>query len=138
MVSALLGGPSTSPLDITMDSFFVRLLLLITGLVVIVAALLSVGLWLGRMWARQHPQAEGQRQIITPTGLVLYGCQTLLLFLGLAARQLQPHGPLGEFLNTPGGLITYIACLIVGFSVAAAAFAKLGHPVARERSDRDG
>ena len=114
-----------------------RIIALVLVLVAIVAALIAGGLWLGRIWARRHPHAKSAKQVITLTGLVLYGCQTLLLLLGLAARQLQPHGPLGDFLSTPEGLVTYLGCLVVGFSVAASILAKLGHPVTRERDDRD-
>jgi hypothetical protein len=112
----------------------VRFLLVLFSLILIV---LFVGaLWVGRRWVKRHPSAPGARRAITPTGFVLYGCQTLLLFVGLAARQLQPAGPLGEFLGTPGGLIAYLVCLTLGFSLAERALAKLGHPTTRERSDR--
>ena len=99
----------------------------------ILVALFGSALWAGRRWAKRHPSADGAKQVITPTGFVLYGCQTALLLVGCAARELQPHGPLGEFLNTPAGVVAYLVFLIVGFSIAAHALRKLGHPVARER-----
>ena len=111
--------------------------LIVIGLVAIVAALISFGLWVGRAWLRRHPHAQPGRHITTPTGLVLYGFQTLLLFVGLVARQLQIFGEFGKFLNTSGGLIAYFVALIVGSSIVAAVLAKLGRPVSREPGEHD-
>jgi hypothetical protein len=113
-----------------------RVIILVVLLSAILVALFGGALWAGRRWVKRHPSAKGARQAITPTGFVLYGCQTLALFVGVAARELQPSGALGEFLGTPGGVVAYLVCLIVGFSIAAHALGKLGHPVAREREHR--
>jgi hypothetical protein len=118
-----------------MHASIVRLLLVFGALAVIVAALFAIPLWISRSWMRRHPNSKSARKVITRTGFVLYGCQTLLLFVGLSARELQPHGPLGEFLQPPGGLLAYLVLLIVGFSTAAALLAKWGHPCMRERRD---
>src|ERR1700738_2790346 len=101
-----------------------RLIVLIVILSAIVIALFGGALWAGRRWIKRHPSASGARQVVTPTGFVLYGCQTLLLFVGLAARELQPHGPLGEFLGTPAGVVAYLMCLIIGFSIAGRVLGK--------------
>jgi hypothetical protein len=114
-----------------------RFIVLVVVLTAIPIALFAGALWAGRRWAKRHPSAKGAQQVITPTGFVLYGCQTLLLFFGFAARELEPDGPLGEFLGTPAGVIAYLVCLIVGFSLAAHTLGKLGYPVVRQwRPDR--
>ena len=113
-----------------------RVIVLVVLLSAILAALIGGALWAGRRWVKRHPSANGARQVITPTGFVLCGCQTLILFVGLAARELQPNGPLGESLGTPGGVVAYLMCLIVGFAIAAHVLGKLGHPVARQREHR--
>lgn len=116
-----------------MHASVVRLVLVFGALAAIVAALFAGALWLGRRWARRHPSANGAKRVITRTGFALYGCQTLLLFGGLSATQLQPDGPLGSFLRRPGGLPTYLVLLVVGFAIAEVLLAKLGHPTTRER-----
>lgn len=79
---------------------------------------------------KNRPSAIGLTHV-TPTGVALYGCQMVILFVGIAARQLQPQGPLGQFLKRPGGAFTYIVCLIIGFWLAGRALGKLGHPLIR-------
>jgi len=110
-----------------------RVIVLVVLLGLILVVLFGGALWVGRRWVKRHPSAKGARQVITPTGFVLYGCQTLFLFVGLAARELQPSGPLGEFLGTPGGVIAYLVCLTIGFSIVARALGKLGYPPTREQ-----
>lgn len=119
-----------------MDTMLGRFIALVVVLITVSIVLLAGALWAGRRWVKRHPSSKAARQEITPTGLALCGCQTLLLFGGLAARELEPDGPLGEFLATPAGVITYLVCLIVGFSLTAHALRKLGYPVARERMHR--
>lgn len=106
-------------------------------LIALLAAILVVvfggALWAGKRWIKRHPSANGATQVITPTGFVLFGCQVLLLIVGFAARELEPHGPLGEFLGTPAGVVAYLVCLLVGVSIAGHALRRLGYPVFRVR-----
>lgn len=134
-MATLLSGPSTSPLDITMHVSIVRLLLAFGALALVIAPLFAIPLWIARRWLKRHPASVSARRVITPTGYVFYGCQTLLLFVGLSAQALQPHGPLGEFLSAPGGFLTYLVLLIVGFSIAGTLLTKWGYPIMRERRD---
>jgi drug/metabolite transporter (DMT)-like permease len=107
----------------------ILLFLLFAGILV---AILGSALWAGRRWTKRHPATKGAKQV-TPVGFALFGCETLLLFAGLTAPELQPHGPLGEFVSTPGGIIAYLVCVVVGCGLAGHALGKLGHPLMREK-----
>jgi hypothetical protein len=88
---------------------------------------------LARQWLRRHPRADVARAVITPTGYALSGCLTLVLLVGIAARQLEPNGPLGQFLNRPSGLLAGTVVVLLGFSIAGATLDKLGYPTTRRR-----
>jgi hypothetical protein len=114
-----------------------RVILLVVLFAAILVAILGSALLAGKRWAKRHPETNGAKQV-TPVGFALFGCETLLLFAGLTAPELQPHGPLGEFVSTPGGIIAYLACVIVGCGIAGHALGKLGHPLMRERGHQMG
>lgn len=109
-----------------------RVILLVVLLAAILVAILGSALWAGRRWAKRYPETNGAKQV-TLVGFALFGCEILLLFAGLTARELQPHGPLGEFVSTPGGIIAYLVCVVVGCGIAGRALGKLGHPLMREK-----
>jgi predicted DCC family thiol-disulfide oxidoreductase YuxK len=113
----------------------IRVLMLVVALVAIVVALFAGALWVGRRFIKRNPDVDGARTIITRTGFLLYGCQTLLLFAGLAAPGLRLRGPLGTFFQHSWALLAYIAFLLAGVAVASKLLTRLGLPPLRDKDE---
>lgn len=92
--------------------------------------------WLARRWFRRRPFANATTKI-TLTGLALYGCLVLVLISGVAAKEIEPNGPLGAFLNRPGGIIAGHVLAWIAFWIANVALAKVGQPSFRQVENRD-
>jgi len=111
-------------------------ILVLALLLLFLVGLFFAARWLARRWLKLRPTSD-LAGVITPTGFALNGCFVLVLIVGKAAREIEPNGPLGAFLNQPGGQIAGVLIAVIGYNVAAAALSRLGHPIMRRKHGGD-
>ena len=92
------------------------------------AAMALIGICVARLLKKYSPNHFALAPV-TPTGIALIACLTLMLVLFTAARTLAPDSSLGDLLSTGYGLITAAGCLLIGFVAAAVALQLLGSPL---------
>ena len=101
----------------------------------VVGPLFAAGfVWLDRRISRR----TGADQIrLTPIGNFLLVVFVVALGIAVAFRQLYPETEVGAWLQTEGVMPTFVVgCIVALFAVEA--FLKwVGHPTAKERSERD-
>jgi hypothetical protein len=102
---------------------------LLLAIFVVFPIVLFLGLRrLARRWLRRQPRAGGAGSSVTTAGYALFTIQTPILFIGAAARQLEPSSLLGQFLNRPGGLLAGFLPVLLGVTILGTALSKLGCP----------
>jgi hypothetical protein len=114
------------------------LIILVSIFVVLPILLFFLLRRLARAWLAPRSQHLASKQVVTPTGWAFYGCQVVVLLVGAAARELEPRGPLGRFLQDPPDIIAGFVLLTLASALAERALRKWGFPPTRvdERSDR--
>jgi hypothetical protein len=97
-------------------------------------------IWVGLRAKKQLSSAFPNNKALaslTPTGVALSTCLVLVFAVGAAARKLAPESELGAFLNLDYGVPVAMGISVGVFGVLASILARLGHPIANWKEDRD-
>jgi ATP-dependent Clp protease adapter protein ClpS len=108
------------------SQFMTLSLLLLLGIFVVAPSGLYFALrWIARRWLRNKP-AHPYAAKITPWGLVVYACMTVVLLYGCVKYQIQPDSAVGTLLHKPGGVIIALVAVLLMASYLDVFLRKLG------------
>lgn len=114
-----------------MEVQWLRLIVVLAGIFVILPVILFFGIrgLLRRVWKVDSASSYSNR--VTTVGLIVYGCQTLIFVLLMAAYSGDPNGTVGSFLHKPGALVGAFVISGIGVGLVGKQLAKRGHALLR-------